>query len=115
LLMQYMHPIAIWLIDYSLYPKMWSAITGIKISNKEIIKAGERIYVLERYMNTREGISAKDDTLPEKLLKEFRLSDKKQKTIPLTKMIKSFYKMRGFDENGIPKARTLKKLGIEIN
>jgi aldehyde:ferredoxin oxidoreductase len=79
LLMQYMHPIAIQLIDYSLYPRMWSAITGIKISNKEIFKAGERIYVLERYMNTREGISAIDDTLPEKLLKEFRLSDKKQK------------------------------------
>jgi len=114
LLMQYMHPIAIQLIDYSLYPRMWSAITGIKISNKEIFKAGERIYVLERYMNTREGISSKDDTLPEKLLKEFRLSDKKQKTIPLNKMLTSFYKMRGFDENGIPTEKTLKKLGIDI-
>jgi aldehyde:ferredoxin oxidoreductase len=112
LLMQYMHPIAIQLIDYSLYPRMWSAITGIKISNKEIFKAGERIYVLERYMNTREGISAKDDTLPEKLLKEFRMSDKKQKTIPINKMLTSFYKMRGFDENGVPTRKTLEKLEL---
>jgi len=113
-LMQYMHPIAIQLIDYSLYPRMWSAITGNKISNKEIFKAGERIYVLERYMNTREGISAIDDTLPDKLLKEFRLSDKKQKKIPLNKMLTSFYKIRGFDENGIPTEKTLKRLGIDM-
>ncbi len=51
ILMQYMHPVAIMLIDYSLYTKMWSAITGIKMSNKELLQAGERVYVLERYMN----------------------------------------------------------------
>jgi aldehyde:ferredoxin oxidoreductase len=115
LLMQYMHPVAIMLIDYSLYTKMWSAITGIKISNKELFEAGERVYVLERYMNTREGISAKDDTLPQKLLKEFRISDKQQKSIPLDKMLKKFYALRGFDKNGIPTSKTLKKLGIEVD
>lgn len=111
-LMQYMHPVAIQLIDYSLYTKMWSTITGIKLTNKELITAGERIYVLERYMNTREGISAKDDKLPAKLMKEFRQSDKQQKPIPLQKMIKQFYTKRGFDNNGIPTAKTLKKLKI---
>lgn len=115
MLMQYMHPVAIMLIDYSLYTKMWSAITGIKMSNKELLKAGERVYVLERYMNTREGISAKDDTLPGRLLKEFRKSDDKKKPIPLEKMVKKFYKIRGFDSNGIPKKKTLRKLGIETN
>jgi len=114
-LMQYLHPIAIQLIDYSLYSKMWSAITGIKISNKEIFLAGERVYVLERYMNTREGITFKDDTLPDRLLKEFRVSDKMQKKIPLNKMLKSFYKMRGFDKNGIPTEETLRNLGITLN
>ncbi len=114
-LMQYMHPVAIMLIDYSLYTKMWSAITGMKMSNKELLKAGERVYVLERYMNTREGISAKDDTLPKKLLKEFRRSDDKKKPIPLEKMVKRFYKLRGFDQNGIPTKKTMKKLGIALN
>ncbi len=115
LLMQYLHPVAIKLIDYSLYTKMWSAITGIKISNKEIFRAGERIYMLERYMNTREGITFKDDTLPERMLKEFRISDKKRKKIPLDKMLKSFYKLRGFDKNGIPTEKKLKKLGIKLD
>jgi aldehyde:ferredoxin oxidoreductase len=111
-LMQYMHPVAIQLIDYSLYTKMWSTITGIKLTNKELITAGERIYVLERYMNTREGISAKDDKLPAKLMKEFRQSDERQKSIPLQKMIKQFYTKRGFDSNGIPTPKTMKRLEI---
>lgn len=112
LLMQYMHPVAIMLIDYSLYARMWSAITGLKMSNRELLRAGERVYVLERYMNTREGITAKDDTLPKRLLNEFRKSDTQQKAIPLDKMVKRFYTLRGFDKNGIPKPKTLKKLGI---
>jgi aldehyde:ferredoxin oxidoreductase len=66
-------------------------------------------------MNTREGISAIDDTLPDKLLKEFRLSDNQKKVIPLDEMLRAFYKLRGFDENGIPTEKTLKKLGIETN
>lgn len=115
LLMQYMHPVAIMLIDYSLYTKMWSSITGLKMSNKELLEAGERIYVLERYMNTREGISTKDDTLPKKLLKEYRQSDTKKKPIPLEKMVKRFYKLRGFDMNGIPTEKTLKRLKIGQN
>jgi aldehyde:ferredoxin oxidoreductase len=113
-LMQYMHPVAIKLIDVSLYSKMWSAITGIKLTSKEIVEAGERIFVLERYMNTREGISAKDDTLPAKLLKEFRASDTRKIPIPLDKMLKRYYAKRGFDSNGIPKPKTLKRLGLEV-
>jgi aldehyde:ferredoxin oxidoreductase len=29
-------------------------------------------------------------------------------------MLTSFYKMRGFDKNGIPTEKTLKKLGIDM-
>jgi aldehyde:ferredoxin oxidoreductase len=64
-------------------------------------------------MNTREGISSKDDTLPGRLLHEGRKSDPKARTVPLDKMVPKYYKVRGYDRNGIPKDRTLKKLGIE--
>ena len=69
----------------------------------KFLEAGDRIHTLERYMNTHEGISKKDDTLPDRLLK----------SIPLAEMIDEYYKKRGFDEDGIPKPETLKKLGIE--
>lgn len=109
----YLNPIAIKFMDVSLWPEMWSGITGIRMGMFKWIKAGRRIHVLERYMNTREGISRKDDTLPQRFLAEGRHCDPQQRTVPLEKLVDSYYKARGFDENGIPKDRTLKRLKIE--
>ena len=111
--MQNMRWLAIKLMGVGLYNKFFESITGIKMSQKELMKAGHRIYVLERYMNTREGVSRKDDTLPERFLKESRASDPKKRVVPLEKMLNDYYKARGYDEDGIPTAETLKKYGIE--
>ncbi len=113
MLMQNIPDVALALMDISLYTKFWSATTGIDITNGEFLKAGERIHVLERYMNTREGISRKDDTLPARLLTEGRKSDAQNKTVPLDKMLDKYYKIRGFNSNGIPTEETLARLGIE--
>ena len=114
LTMQIMPKVALALMDVSMYNKSFQSITGVKMSQKEMLEAGKRIHVLERYMNTLEGITAKDDTLPERMLNEARKSDTKKRMIPLDKMIKRYYKVKGFDENGIPTAKTLKKLQIEV-
>lgn len=110
--MQNFPSIAVSLVDFSIYTKLWSSITGIKISSREFLKAGERTHVLERYMNTREGISRKDDTLPQRFLKEGRRCDPESKTVPLEKMLDEYYSIRGFDSDGIPTESTLEKLGI---
>ena len=111
-LMQYLSKIAIHIMDISIYRKLWSSVTGIKLSNAEFLRAGERIHILERYMNTREGISRKDDTLPKRFLKEGRECDPKKTTVPLHKMLDKYYKVRGFDQNGIPTAEIMQKLRI---
>ena len=67
---------------------------------------------MERYMNTREGISRKDDTLPARFLKEGRGNDIYRKMVPLEKMLDKYYKLRGYDSDGIPTPETLKKLNI---
>jgi len=105
--------VAIPLIDYSLYKDLWSAVTGIKISRRDFLEAGERITVLERYMNTQEGISRVHDTLPDRLLKEGRKSDAEARTVPIEKLRSRYYKKRGYDDNGIPTAKTLNRLGIQ--
>ncbi|MFZ5565257.1 MAG: aldehyde ferredoxin oxidoreductase family protein [Thermodesulfobacteriota bacterium] len=110
--MQNVPEIAIRLIDFSVYTRLWRAVTGIPISNGDFLAAGDRIHVLERYMNTRMGISRKDDTLPGRLLKEGRASDPRKRVVPLDKMLNRYYKLRGFDENGIPTEKTMKRLGI---
>lgn len=110
--MQNVPEIAIRLIDFSAYTRLWQAVTGIPISNGAFLEAGDRIHVLERYMNTRMGISRKDDTLPGRLLTEGRASDPHKRVVPLDKMLNKYYKLRGFDENGIPTEKTLKRLDI---
>jgi aldehyde:ferredoxin oxidoreductase len=112
MLMQYLPMAAIPLVDFSIYNKLWNSVTGINLSSAEFIKAGERVHVLERYMNTREGINSHDDTLPDRLLKQGRDCDPKNKVVPLDKMIPQYYKLRGYDKNGIPLKKTLKKLNI---
>ncbi len=110
--MTYVPKVALLLMDVSVWNRLWSGITGIKLNQWQMMKAGERMHVLERYMNTREGISRKDDTLPERFLTEGRECDPKERTVPLEKMLNKYYRERGYDTNGIPKDKLLKKLGI---
>ena len=111
-LMQNLPAMAIPLVDFSLYRRLWSSVTGMKMSNREFLRAGDRIHVLERYMNTREGITRKDDTLPLRLLREGRKSDPKGLTVPLEEMLDKYYQLRDYDENGVPTDEALKSLGI---
>lgn len=100
-------------INLSIYSKFWSAITGFKLSMWNFLKAGERIHTLERHMNTREGISRGDDTLPGRLLNEGREHDPFGRHVPLSDMLDQYYKIRGYDPNGIPTNTLLFKLGLK--
>lgn len=115
MVMGYLYPVATKIADISIYHKFWSAITGQKMSRSEFLKAGERIHILERYMNTREGITIKDDTLPRRFLKEGRKNDPKGRVVPLEEMRKKYYHIRSYDDNGKPTARIMKKLAIQIH
>ena len=100
------------LIDFSIYVALFNSVTGMNLSNRAFLKAGERIHILERYMNVREGISHTDDTLPKRLLEQGRESDNDKKVVPLEKMLPEYYKIRGFTDHGIPLKKTLEELGI---
>jgi aldehyde:ferredoxin oxidoreductase len=118
ILNQNLAPLALNLMDLSLLPELWHAILGKTyipyLSMLKFQKAGERVHTLERYMNTREGISKKDDTLPRRILNEGRKCDSRQRGVPLESMLKKYYRLRGYDSNGIPKKRTLKRLNIAV-
>lgn len=111
-IMQNMPSLALVLIDFSLYPRLFSAASGLDLSSKEFLTAGERIHILERLMNTNEGIRKIDDTLPERFLSEPQKDDPKKRTVPLGPMLERYYKLRGYDTDGIPEPAVLKQLGI---
>ena len=113
LTMQYMPDVALMLMDVSVYSKFFSAVTGIKMSQWEYLKAGKRIHTLERLMNCEEGITRKDDTLPERFLKEGRSCDPEKRVVPLNRMLSAYYKVRGYDADGRPSLKTLKALDIK--
>jgi aldehyde:ferredoxin oxidoreductase len=111
-MMQYLPRIALVLTDFSVYPRLWSSVTGIRMSGRKFMEAGDRIHVLERYLNTREGISRKDDVLPPRLMKERQGDDDRNQPVPIELMLDRYYRIRGYDRNGVPTARTMEKLGL---
>jgi aldehyde:ferredoxin oxidoreductase len=101
-------------ISMEILSELYSAATGIEMSAEEMLKAGERILTLERLFNVREGFTAKDDTLPERMLKEpMPEGPSKGHIVELETMLKEYYEVMGWDENGKPKDEKLSQLNLE--
>ncbi|MFW5780652.1 MAG: aldehyde ferredoxin oxidoreductase C-terminal domain-containing protein, partial [Bacillota bacterium] len=90
-----------------------SAVTGMKFNFGKLLRIGERGYNLERLMNKRLGVSADCDTLPKRLTEELQDSDNPKSKVPLDKLKRRYYKVRGWSEDGLPTEKLIKKLGIE--
>ena len=85
---------------------------GMKMDFGKYIRCGERGYTLDRWVSTRFGVRAKDDSLPKRLTDEAQDPKDPRTKVPLDKMKKTYYRARGWDQDGVPTERTLKKLGI---
>ncbi len=87
-------------------------ITGWDWTADDIMKAGERIYNLERLYINREGFDGKDDTLPKRLLEEpMPEGAAKGHVVELQQMLEEYYRIRGW-VNGRPTEEKLKELEI---
>lgn len=87
--------------------------TGADCSDADVLKAGERIWNLEKLFNLKAGFTKADDTLPERLLKEpLPNGPGKGKVVELDTMLKEYYEVRGWDENGVPSAAKLEELSL---
>lgn len=107
-----------WLMNFNMkgllpHPYSISLVTGFKMNIGSFLKAGERGYNLERLINIRQGLKGSEDTLPGRLTKELQRKDDPDSKVKLQEMLKEYYRIRGWDENGIPTKKRLKKLGLE--
>lgn len=76
-------------------------------------QTGERIWNLERQFNLLAGLSKADDTLPKRILEEpAEAGMGKGLVCRLGEMLPEYYELRGWDEDGRPKADTLDRLGL---
>jgi aldehyde:ferredoxin oxidoreductase len=120
---------------YALYPEDLaaglSALWGREISGEELLTAGERIVNLERLYNVRLGLSRVDDRLPDRFTSEplevyaFDSDEATRDVRPSPEpvhvgalrdfdgMLDRYYRLRGWDENGVPTPETLRRLGLD--
>jgi aldehyde:ferredoxin oxidoreductase len=79
----------------------------------KMLETGERIWNLEREFNLAAGISARDDTLPARLLREpANTGPAKGKVVELREMLPKYYEIRGWSPDGIPTRDTRARLGL---
>ncbi len=90
-----------------------AACEGDDWTEERLVEIGERIWNLERLFNLEAGITAKDDTLPKRLLEEPAPSGTaKGRVNELTKMLPEYYDLRGWTAEGEPTTQTLQRLGL---
>ncbi len=86
--------------------------TGMKLGFGGFWAAGERGYTLERLIGMRFGITAADDVLPTRLTTEPIDARDPESVVPLAPMKRRYYAHRGWDTDGHPTARVLRRLKL---
>jgi aldehyde:ferredoxin oxidoreductase len=102
--------------SYSDLCELFSLATGFQTDEKQIMITAERVQNLERAFLCREGISRKDDRLIGKWAEEPIPNGpyKGQRIDPekWEEMLDDYYRLRGWDENGVPSRDKLNQLGL---
>jgi len=94
-----------------------SAVTGWDFSSHELFRIGERRNALMRWYNYREGLSAADDTLPQRFYTEPIRSGRHAGAVidkvKFHQMIQTYYEMCGWDSQGRPTLAKLYDMHLE--
>ena len=90
-----------------------SLAVGEEWTATELLAVGERIFNQRRLFNVACGVSRRDDTLPERILRHKRGSGGAADNLPpLDAMLEEYYAFRGWDEAGRPGPAKLAELGL---
>jgi len=80
---------------------------------RDLERVGERISTLARLCNIREGFSRADDTLPKRALQEPLADGPAQgQLVRLEPMLDEYYRLMGWDQNGMPVKECLDDLEL---
>ncbi len=91
-----------------------AACEGDDWTEERLIEIGERVWNVERMYNLKAGLTAADDTLPQRLLEDPAPSGTaKGKVSDLPQMLPEYYEYRGWTSDGEPTTQTLQRLGLK--
>ncbi len=99
--------------DAGNFAAQYATMTGIEnFTGDDVLKAGERIYNLERYYNQLAGEKPGSDTLPKRFLEEpSTVPGSQGQVCELALMLEKYYALRGWQNGVVPEAK-LKELGV---
>lgn len=91
---------------HKVYAQALRLVCGLDYTVPALREAGERIFQLERLMNVRLGVSARQDVLPPRILAGMDDAHKHEQSRYI------YYQMRGWSEDGRQEPEMLKALGL---
>jgi aldehyde:ferredoxin oxidoreductase len=101
------------LIPAALITGMINASTGWNVDLEQLLKAGERIFQLQRALSCKLGISNKDDVLPELITRPIPEGGTEGHVPNMQKMLPEYYALRDWDKStGKPSKKRLETLGM---
>lgn len=98
------------------WARLYGAVIGEEVSRGELAIAAERIACLERLFNISAGFGRQHDDLPPRFKQETITIDGEPRRISdedRNRMLDDYYRVRGWDRDGLPAPATLEELGIE--
>jgi aldehyde:ferredoxin oxidoreductase len=98
------------------YVKQYNGMTGMDVSEDELMQMGERVYNLERYYNNLCGFDGSDDSLPERFLESGGMPGQgasEGEYCELDEMKEEYYEVRGWVDGVVPDEK-LDELGIDV-
>ncbi len=87
--------------------------TGWKVKPEGLMRTAERIFNVKRLINVARGLGRKDDYLPKRLLTVAQRDDiGPVDPQGMERMLTDYYRIRGWDETGVPTPERLKALQL---
>ncbi len=87
--------------------ELFNRALGWQWTGADVLAVGARLFNYKRAINVQLGISRADDVLPHRLTHEPRPTGSAAGVLPdMERMLEDYYRLRAWDENGVPTART---------
>jgi len=92
------------IMDFDFASRLLTAGTGLKFTPQKVDEALKGVINRDRKMNIDFGVDAAQDTLPKRFTSEpLKEGASKGQVVPVKRMVKEYYKSKGWDEKGVTK------------
>lgn len=90
-------------LDFNFASRLLMAGTGLNFTPEIIDQALKGVITKDRKMNIDFGVTAADDTLPKRFTQEpLTEGASRNQVVPVDRMVKDYYKVKGWDKDGVP-------------